>query len=125
MKRAFLAVLAVVLVVVIGLTMYPGEAEAQLGKVFSVLGRRAVIDDSLRVGGITTINGNIVARDSVRVGNTFTLNGKAVVRDSVRVPRLIVSNRALAAGDSIAGMLRFDGTNVLFWSGSAWLQLNN
>lgn len=109
MKRSLVVILA--LFAIVGamtiVSLVSESAQAQLGKVYALLGKRAVVDDSLRVGG------------------PFTLNGKAVVRDSVRVPRLIVSTKALAAGDSIAGMLRFDGTNVLFWSGSAWLQLNN
>lgn len=83
----------------------------------------AIIGDSLRIGGPTTINGKVVVRDSLRVGSnavvngtlnvsgnltagnistaTTTASGKWVVTDSLRVGNDAMVNGKIAVRDSI------------------------
>jgi hypothetical protein len=92
MKRFVPFVVTVVVGVILVTVMTNWEAVAQAGKKFSVLGLRAVFDDSLRVGKKITNNGAyvtgvgaVIATDSAiivpAIGETFYLTGTDSVED--------------------------------------------
>jgi hypothetical protein len=81
--KAAIAVLAIVMLVVI-----IHDSMTSQGKQWTGLFRVIIVDDSLRVGGPTTVNGNLTVSGTTTSGTTVvndSIASKLIIRDSLRV----------------------------------------
>ena len=95
-------ILAIILMTLLFATI--GMAQWKGGKVQTNTAKVGVIDDSLRVGGTSTINGKLIVADSLRVQKTalisgattmsatLNLNATGIVQDSLRVGKTVILN---------------------------------
>lgn len=76
-KRTVLLVLGSVLVAAcMSLIFAPEASVAQFQKVFTLAGKRAIVDDSLRVGKRVTLStGSLIGNSFIRGTASFTTNG--------------------------------------------------
>jgi predicted acyltransferase (DUF342 family) len=104
MKKRMLVVGLVLVVIAGAIALYTDIGVAQLGKKFSGLFRRVVVDDSIRVGGAATFNGTATFNAATSLNANLTGVDKLVVDDSLRVGKTSIFNGAMTLNGNLTGV---------------------